>query len=113
MATWDDVRELALALPEVEEGTSYRKPSFKVSGRWLGGESPHEPGALVLRCDLDELPFMLGSSPDVYFTTPHYAGHALVLVRVDAIDRDQLRVRLEDSWALAAPKRLLDRDSGG
>jgi hypothetical protein len=30
-----------------------------------------------------------------------------VLVHVDAIDREELAGRLEDAWAIAAPKRLL------
>ncbi len=107
MATWDDVRELALALAEVEETTSWRRPAFKVAGKWFAGESPHERGALVLRCDADEVPFMLESQPDVFWQTPHYAGSPYVLVHVDAIDPEELQARLEDAWALGAPKRLL------
>ena len=34
MATWADLKKLALALPEAEESTTYRKPAFKV-GSWL------------------------------------------------------------------------------
>jgi hypothetical protein len=107
VATWDDVRELALALPDVEEGTAWRKLAFRVRGKFFAGESTHEPGALVLRCDPEEQSFMLAASPDVYWVTPHYAGTPYVLVRVEAIDREELAGRLEDSWTLAAPKRLL------
>ena len=38
--------------------------------------------------------------------TPHYEAHALVLVRLDAIEREELRERLFDSWLLRAPERL-------
>jgi hypothetical protein len=107
VATWDDVRELALALPEAEESTTYRKPAFRVAGKTFAWESPHERGALVLRCDALELPFILESNPGAFYVTPHYDGYPMVLVRVDAIDREELAGRLEDSWAIAAPKRLL------
>jgi hypothetical protein len=107
VATWEDVRELALALPEAEESTSYRKPAFKVGGKAFAWESPHEHGALVLRCDALELPFILESDSAAFYVTPHYDGYPMVLVRVDAIDREELSGRLEDSWAIAAPKRLL------
>ena len=109
MAGWEDVRELALALPEVEEGTSWRKPSFRVRGKWFAGESPHERGALVLRCDPDERPLMLASQPDVYWITPHYHDPRYVLVRVEAIDRAELADRVADAWSIAAPKRLRAR----
>lgn len=107
MATWQDVRELALALPEVEESTSWRQPCFKVRGKWFSGMSPHEEGALVLRCDPDEKPLILDSQPGVFYVTPHYENWAGVLARLEAIDRDSLRERLEDSWLLSAPAGLV------
>ena len=109
MASWDDIRALALALPEVEESTSWGKLAFRVRGKWFAGESPHEEGALVLRCDGDERPLMLAARPDLYWTTPHYRDPRYVLVRVEAIDRDELAERLADAWALAAPKSLRAR----
>jgi len=107
VATWEDVRDLALALPEAEESTSFRKPAYKVAGKAFAWESPHERGALVLRCDALELPFILASNPDAFYVTPHYDGYPMVLVRLEAIDREVLAGRLEDSWAIGAPKRLL------
>ena len=110
MATWDDVRAAARRLPETEEGTSWRQPALRVRGKWFAGLSPHEPGGLVLRCDADERALMLESRPDLYWLTPHYEGSAgYVLVRLEAIGRGELAERLEDAWALAAPKRLLPR----
>ena len=111
MASWDDVRALALALPEVEESTSWGKLAFRVRGKWFAGEGSHKEGegAVVLRCDGDERPLMLAARPDVFWVTPHYHDPRYVLVRVDAIDRDELAERLADAWALAAPKSLRAR----
>ena len=50
---------------------------------------------------------MLSSDADVFWVTPHYRDPRYVLVRVEAIGRDELGERLEEAWALVAPKRLL------
>ena len=106
VATWDDVRTLAAGLPEVEEGTTYRKPALKVRRKAFAWMSPHAD-ALALRVDPGERPFMLESQPDVYYVIPHYEEHAIVLVRLDAVtDEDDLRERIEESWLLAAPPKL-------
>ena len=106
MVTWDEVRSLALALPEVEEGTAYRQPAFRVAGKVFAAMSPHEDGAFVLWCDPDERPLMLEASPNAYYVTPHYESSPTVLVRLEAIDCGELAERLRDSWLLKAPRRL-------
>lgn len=106
MATWDDVQELAASLPEVEEGTTYRKPALKVRGKAFAWMSPHAD-ALVLRVDPDERPLMVAAQPDAYYVIPHYAEHPMVLVHLEAVaDLDELRGRITDSWLLAAPSEL-------
>jgi len=106
VATWADVRELGLALTEVEEGTSYRQPALRVAGKWFAAMSPHEQGALVLHCDPAERPLMTAANEAVYYVTPHYEAYPLVLVRLDAIEREELHGRLLDSWLLRAPERI-------
>jgi hypothetical protein len=100
MATWADVQRLAAEFPETEESTVYRCPAFKVRGKSLAWMSPHEQGALVTRADPDEIPLLIGSQPDLYFTTPHYEGHPMVLTRLDLAGEDDLRERIEDSYDL-------------
>ena len=108
MATWDDVRRLALALPEAEESTTYKKPAFKVAGKNFAWESPHVRGVLALNCDPGELPLMIEARPEMFFTTPHYDGYPIVLVRLKTADTDELAERVEESWLIAAPKSLAD-----
>ena len=108
MATWDDVRRLALALPEAEESTTYKKPAFKVAGKNFAWESPHVRGALALNCEAGELPLMIEARPEMFFTTPHYDGYPIVLVRLKTADTDELAERIEESWLIAAPKSLAD-----
>ena len=108
MATWEDVARLARELPEAEEATTYRQPSLKVHGKKFAWMSPHAKGALVVLADEGELPLLIDSRPDVYFTTPHYDGYPMLLIRLERADDDALRERLEDSWALVAPPELVD-----
>ena len=81
MATWEDVRRICLALPEVEE----RKQTFRTNGRIFVNMS-HEEGAISTRAPDDERDLLIRARPDVYFVTPR-----LNLVR------DQLRARPPDA----------------
>ena len=58
------------------------------------------------RVDRDEKQLFLDANPDVYFTSPHYNGYPAVQIRIEAIDREELRERLEDAWLIQAPKKL-------
>ena len=115
MATWDTVRELASSFPGVEESTTYGQPAFKVKGKlfaWLSPDRAAE-AALAVRADPGELPLLLETAAERYFQTPHYDGYPILLIRLDRIDREELRERIEDSWLLRAPKRLVDEFVAG
>ena len=107
MATESDVREIALSLPETEERPSYGTPGFRVKDKLFA--RIREPGVLVLRLtDEGEKDFLLRAEPDKFFTTPHYDGYPHVLVRLGAVDGEELRELLTDAWRVRAPKRLAD-----
>jgi len=106
VADWETVREIALAFPEVEEDASGR-PTLRVRGKlfaWMARE--RDGGGLGVRVDRDEKQLILDANPDVYFSSPHYEGWPGVQIRLELIERDELRERLEDAWLIQAPKRL-------
>jgi hypothetical protein len=105
---WDTVRELAGALPGAEEGTCYGEPAFRVRKKLFAWMSPHEDGALCVHVEPGETELLLEANPDAYFTTPHYAGHPMLLVRLEQVDREELAERIEEAWLLRAPKRVVD-----
>jgi hypothetical protein len=107
MATENDVREIALGLPETEERPSYGTPGFRVRDRLFA--RIREPGVLMLRvADEGEKDFLIRAEPEKFFTTPHYDGYPSVLVRLAAVDREELAELLADAWRTRAPKRLAD-----
>jgi len=101
---FETVRSLALALPEVEEGTWYGTPAFKVRGRSFA--RLREDGLLVLRVDPGLREVLIRERPDAYLVTPHYQDYPYVLVRLGAVDGEELGDLLADGWAEAAPKKL-------
>jgi hypothetical protein len=102
--TWADVCRIALSLPGAEEATTYGRPCFKVNGRPFVNTGRVE-GAIVTRASDGERDLLIAARPDAYFVTPHYEGWEAVLVRLDAVDEDELAGRIEDSWDFMSSKR--------
>jgi hypothetical protein len=123
MATWDDVRRIALALPETEETRkglgpkwmvktkmfAWERPLRKADLEALGDATPEGPilGAHVP--DLGAKEALLADDPDVYFTTPHFDGYPAILVQLDHIAIPDLEELLVEAWLDRAPKRLAAR----
>jgi len=120
MASWDDVRRIALALPETSEQASRNLLSWRVRDKlfvWerplrpadlraLGKDAPSGPivGARVEHVGAKEA--LLADDPDVFFTTPRFDGYAAILVRLDRIAIEDLREVVVEAWLASAPKRL-------
>lgn len=106
MADWKTVRKIASAFPEVEESTDGRS-AWRVRGKLFAWQArERDGGGLAVRVDRDEKPLILDSNPEVYFSSPHYHGYPAVQIRLELIDREELRERIEDAWLIQAPKRL-------
>jgi hypothetical protein len=130
MATWDDVRRIALGQPETSEGLSWGQAHWRVKDKgfvWerplrrsdleaLGDGAPEGPilGARVEHLVAKEA--LLADDADVFFTTPHFDGYPAVLVRLEEISVEDLEEVIVEAWLCRAPKRLaqafMDRTSG-
>ena len=102
MATEDDVRRAALALPGVVERPSWGQPAWfaatLMARIW-------EPGVLTVKTEEREA--LAGTDPDTYFWTPHHdRSPLLVLVRLDRIDREELGELLDESHRIAGGRKL-------
>ena len=106
-----DVRDMALALPGVEEGRSYGTPAVKLGKSMLARLK--DEGTLVLKLDMGEREMLMEAAPESFFITDHYRGYPYVLVRLAHVHKPTLRRLLEQAWRAAAPRRLLKAFEAG
>jgi hypothetical protein len=121
VATLDDVRRIACALPDVEEGTNgFGMRGWSVHGKAFAWERPLRPKdvaelgesaptgtVLCVRVpDEGAKQALLAVPSRVFFATTHFSGFPAVLVRLDDVDRTELAEAIEDAWLARAPKRL-------
>jgi hypothetical protein len=92
------VRALAAKLPDVEEGTTFGFPAFKVGGKtfaWFPKKKEVEPGSLGVRMSITEREFRIAAQPSLFYVTPHYHDYPSILARVDLMTDAALRELLE------------------
>jgi hypothetical protein len=107
MSTEDDVRRVALSLPETTERPSYGTPGFRVADRLFARLRDDGVSLVVWVADDGEKLALLGSDPEKFFTTTHYDGHPSVLVRWALVDVAELSELLAEAWRVRAPARVL------
>ena len=120
MADWDDVRRIALALPGAEESTTHGGAAWKVKKKlfvWerplrksdleaLGDAAPDGPilGARVEHQSAKEA--LLADESGVFFTTPHFDGYPIVLLKLAEAGLDLLEEVIVEAWLCRAPERM-------
>lgn len=105
---FDEIRALALSLgfPGVTDAVSWGQPCLKAHGKLWFFWSPTE-NAPVFKVSFDERDMLVEAEPEIFYFTPHYKAHKLVLARPDRIDKEWIRANLVRVWRELAPKRLL------
>ena len=104
--TLDDIRRIALALPAVEERTSYGTPAFFVGKKMLVRFK--EDGAdVVFRMTLDEKAFLIEADPATFYETDHYKGWPAILARLKKLDQITVERLLERQWRASASRKLV------
>ncbi len=106
LVTYETVRQIAMALPGVEEGTSYGTPACKVRGKLFIRQ--HQDGqSLVVKIEFAEREILIEADPETFYITDHYLNYPWMLVRLANVRRDQLSELIKQAWRLVAPKRLV------
>lgn len=120
MASWDDVRRIALDLPGVVEEDSGRTTSWRVGAKafaWerllrrgeraeLGVDAPLGPALGLRTADADVVHALVAARPDLHLTVAGYGVHAMVLLHVERASFEDLDEALTEAWLCRAPKRL-------
>jgi hypothetical protein len=122
MASWVDVRRIALALPDTSERLSRGRRQWWVRDRmfvWerplrpkemedLGGGGPDGPIVAARVEHLGAKEALLADDSGVYFTTPHFDGNPSILARLDRLAAEDLEELVTEAWLVRAPKRVVE-----
>jgi hypothetical protein len=85
----------------------WERPLRKKDLEKLGESAPTGPILAVQVEDLGEKEFLLQLDFDTYFTTSHFDGYAIVLIKLDKIGKSDLKNCITRAWLTRAPKRLV------
>lgn len=121
--SWDDVRRIALALPESSERSSRGLASWRVRDKLFVWERPlraaevrelgdSAPSGPILGARVEHLgakAALLADDPSVFLTTAHFDGYPAILARLDRIALDDLEELIVEAWLSRAPKRLAEQ----
>jgi hypothetical protein len=111
-AMFERARSVSQHLPGLEVANYHHFQALKVNGK-LVANICREPGALAVHCPLELKQQLLEAAPDVFYDTAHFAGWPSILVRMDAVDDETLRSRIEAAWQMRAPKALVKQWTKG
>jgi hypothetical protein len=88
------IRRAVIALPGVDEGTSYGTPAWRHKGKLLA--RLHQDGkSLVLNIGHQTRDHLLQADATTFFVTDHYRRSAMFLARLDRLTASDLKKLLE------------------
>jgi hypothetical protein len=102
--TFDDVRKIALAWPEVEDGTSYGTPALKVRKKLLARVWEDHETLVMLGVPRDEREMLIESQPKIFYFTDHYRDYPTVLIHLSKAKRPHVEPLLRRRWRELASK---------
>lgn len=113
----ETLRALATALPEVIQASNGQQVAYEVAGKglawgYLARPAPKArrvfvPGVIAVRCRIETKQMLIEAAPGRFFDDDHYRGYPAVLVRLEAIEADELAGLLRTAWTIVAPKSLV------
>jgi hypothetical protein len=108
LTSFEDIREVALSLPGVVDGTSYGTDALKVGGK-LFARLHQSLECVVLRTELLDREILMQSAPDAFFITDHYRNYPWILLRFGVVEKSALPDLIERAWRLVASKTLIKK----
>lgn len=113
MPVFEDVRRLAMALPEVEEILTWETDlTFRVRGKIfaIGGEGATRVSIKARPARQAEL---IDLDPQTFSSSAYTGRFGWTTVDLERVDPDLLATLLAGAWRLTAPKRLIAATDAG
>src|SRR6185312_3884432 len=104
--TFEDVRRMALALPEAEEQLTWGTDiTFRVRGKIfaIGGDGATH---VSVKASLDDQAFLVSSDPETFQPSAYTGRFGWISVDLGRVEPALLERLLRDAWRRTAPKRL-------
>ena len=107
MLTREDIRRVALSMPEASEAPHFESASFRVNTKIFCTMS-HSAPRIMLKFDLEDQHNLVEDSPGVIWPVPGYWGQkGATYLDFAELDEARLTSLMRLAWANVAPKRLL------
>ncbi|HET7182768.1 MAG TPA: MmcQ/YjbR family DNA-binding protein [Candidatus Limnocylindrales bacterium] len=106
MPTFQDVREIALGLPEVNEVVTWGTDiNFRVNQKMfvIGGE---DATAVTVKASITTQAELLDLDPETFGKAAYVGRFGWVTVQLARVDRATLEQLLRDAWRATAPAKL-------
>jgi len=101
----EEMREIVLSFPGVEEGMSYGSPAFKVNGKFFTRLRRDDQSMVLTGISFDEREMLMEAEPATFHITAHYKDYPAVLARIDSLHPGSFRNFLDRRWREIAPKK--------
>ncbi|MCC3650774.1 MmcQ/YjbR family DNA-binding protein [Streptomyces sp. S07_1.15] len=107
--TAEDVRRIALSLPETQEKLAWGMPTFRVRNK-IFASLADDDASVGVKCPVEDRAELIAAEPEKFFVREGHDEHyAWLRVRLAALDDEaELRAILLDSWRQAAPRTLAE-----
>jgi hypothetical protein len=106
MTSFDDVRRIALALPEAEERLTWETDiTFRVRDKIfaIGGEGADR---VSIKAGLETQAELIELDPATFAKLAYVGRFGWITVDLDRVDPELLTSLLREAWRRSAPKRL-------
>jgi hypothetical protein len=112
VVTVEDVRELALSLPRTSEALVRDRVKFRV-GRIVYLAFSRDESLMGFAFPKEEREGLVGSEPHKFtMPCPSDLRYNWVVVRLAAIDHQEMRELVLDAWRMVVPRRMADAHLG-
>ena len=102
--TPDEMRQIIMSFPGVEEAMSYGSPAYKVNGKFFTRLRKEDQSVVIVGVSMDEREMLMEAEPKTFHITPHYKVYPSVLARIATLHPGSFHNFLERKWRTIAPK---------